>query len=86
MKLLRNFFRGFAAINIFVQDTLDADAGAADADVVGGEEGEVVLEVHGLSQGAAASIMAIAIGDDPLGTISAIAGWRCDRHRLHRLH
>lgn len=62
MKLLGNFFGGFASIDVFVQDALDADAGTADTDVVGGEEGKVVLEVHGVFKGMATSIMAIAVG------------------------
>ena len=51
--MLGNFFGGFASIDVFVQDALDADAGTADTDVVGGEEGKVVLEVHGFFKGVA---------------------------------
>ena len=47
MKLLGNFFGSFASVDVFIQDTLNADAGTAKADVVRSEDGEVVLEING---------------------------------------
>lgn len=37
-------FGGFGVVDIFVENVLDADAGAFDADIVVGEKGEVVSE------------------------------------------